>query len=207
MLANEFFDALPIRQFLRHGDGWRERVVGLNGDRLTFGLTEAAPVAALAHRLSDTADGDLVELCPAAAPIMAEIARRIASHGGAALIFDYGGWRSLGDTLQALRRHAFANPLETPGEADLTAHVDFEALARAAPGTAVSPLVTQGDWLTRLGIQMRAEVLARSLSGEALANHRAALHRLTAPEEMGTLFKTLALAPPGQPLPAGYHDA
>jgi len=135
LVANEFFDALPIRQIIRDGDAWRERQIGLENDQLTFGLSAPAPLTALAHRLEDTKDGDLVEFCPQANPILQSIAQRIDTQGGAALIFDYGDWRSLGDTLQALHAHDKVNPLHKPGQSDLTAHVDFEALIANLPCT------------------------------------------------------------------------
>ena len=203
LIANEFFDALPIRQFVRDGDGWRERMVGVEGDALAFGLSAPAPLAFLAHRLDDTQDGDLVEYCPALPAIGAEIGQRIATHGGAALIIDYGDWRSLGDTLQALRGNARANPLDAPGQADLTAHVDFEALAHAVAPARHSRLTTQGVFLERVGITARAQDLARHLTGPALDSHIAAHRRLTHPAEMGDLFKVMgvypkdALPPPG----------
>ncbi|MFN4098552.1 MAG: class I SAM-dependent methyltransferase [Pararhodobacter sp.] len=206
-VANEFFDALPIRQFRRAGGGWRELVVGLEGDRLTPGLTPAAPLAELAHRLADTAEGDVVELCPSARPVMQALAGRIARHGGAALIVDYGDWRSCGDTFQALENHAFADPFASPGHADLTAHVDFEALAQAAMPLQSSRLTGQGALLTALGIGARATRLAQGLSGESLRQHHAALRRLTDGAEMGTLFKALALVAPGAPLPPGFAPA
>jgi SAM-dependent MidA family methyltransferase len=204
LLANEFFDALPIRQFVRDGAGWRERQVGLAAGALAFGLSAPAPLAALAHRLADTGDGEVVEHCPALPPIAAEIGRRIAAHGGAALIVDYGGWRSRGDTLQAVRAHKYDDVLAHPGAADLTAHVDFEAIARASAPAAVTPMVPQGRLLERLGIGQRAEVLAAALTGTALASHRAALRRLTLPEEMGRVFQSLAIHPGHAPAPPGY---
>ncbi|WP_333828505.1 class I SAM-dependent methyltransferase [Pararhodobacter sp.] len=204
LVANEFFDALPIRQFQRDGALWRERVVGLRDGALVLGLTDPAPRSGLAHRLADTTPGDIVETCPASAPVMAALQTRIAAHGGAALIIDYGGWRSLGDTFQALRNHAFDDPLAHPGAADLTAHVDFEALARAAPLLTHSALMPQGALLRQLGIDARAGILARNLRGAALESHRAAHHRLTDAAEMGTLFKALALVAPGAPLPPGF---
>ncbi|WP_096786635.1 class I SAM-dependent methyltransferase [Rhodobacter sp. CZR27] len=203
LVANEFFDALPIRQFVRDGSGWRERMVGLQDGALAFGLGPETALAALAHRLEDTRQGEIVEFCPAAGAVMAAVAARIAAQGGAALVVDYGGWHSRGDTLQALQAHRFADPLACPGEADLTAHVDFEALAAAALpcGTACT---TQGDLLLALGIEQRARRLAQSLSGEALASHEAATRRLTDAAEMGTLFKALAVFPPQGPAPAGF---
>ncbi len=205
LVANEFFDALPIRQFLRDRGGWRERVIGLETtETLRFGLTDPTDVAALAHRHSETRDGDVVEICPAAAPIAGEIGRRIATHGGAALILDYGGMRSLGDTLQAVKAHAFADPLAEPGLADLTAHVDFGALATAATPAAATDVVPQGVLLGRLGIAARAAALAERLDGEARARHLAAWHRLTDPSEMGTVFKAIAFHPPAHPPPPGF---
>jgi SAM-dependent MidA family methyltransferase len=195
LIANEFFDALPIRQFQRSGNGWRERVVGLSGTSLTIGLTDAAPQSALVHRLEDTREGDLVETCAPAQSIASGIGAHIARHGGAALICDYGDWRSLGDTFQALRGHAVADPLEAPGKADLTAHVDFEALAQAADPACHSRLTTQGVFLERLGITARAQALAQNLSGTALESHIAAHRRLTHPDEMGSVFKVLGLFP------------
>jgi NADH dehydrogenase [ubiquinone] 1 alpha subcomplex assembly factor 7 len=201
LLANEFFDALPIRQFVRHPEGWQERVVGLSGDTLAFGLTSPAPFGPLEARLADTGPGEMVEVCPAAGPIMADLSARIDRHGGLALVVDYGGWGSRGDTLQALRGHAFADPLAEPGLADLTAHVDFRALAQAAQ--VPHRLVDQGSFLERLGITSRAQALAARLSGPALDAHVAAHRRLTHPSEMGSLFRVLALHAPGSPAPAG----
>lgn len=205
LLANEFFDALPIRQFTREGEGWSETMVGLKDGALALARAPAAPIGALAHRLADTAEGEVVETCPAAAPIAGEIAARIAAHGGAALLIDYGGWHSRGDTFQALMNHQTADPLARPGEADLTAHVDFEPLAEAArkAGAAASALTPQGVFLERLGITARAQSLAARLSDDALQSHIAAHRRLTHPEEMGTLFKALALYPHSGPVPPG----
>ena len=204
LLANEFFDALPIRQFVRTGLGWSERVVGLKGDRMAWGLLPPTAQPALSDRLPDTREGDVVETCPALPPIMGEVGRRIATNGGAALVIDYGDWRLTGDTFQAVARHAFADPLEAPGEADLTAHVDFETLARAAAPARATAMVDQGDLLERLGIGQRAQVLARGLEGERLAAHLAAHRRLTLPQEMGTLFKAMAFHPSSAPPPPGF---
>ncbi|MBY6066792.1 SAM-dependent methyltransferase [Leisingera aquaemixtae] len=204
LVANEFFDALPIRQFIRTGGHWSERRIGLADGALAFGLSPAAPQPALAHRLQDTSEGDLVELCEPAVPVTQAIAARIAAHGGGALIVDYGDWRALGDTLQALRAHEPAGPLQDPGQADLTAHVDFEALAMAAKtkGCGFTRLTPQGVFLERLGITDRARALAAPLQGAALDSLIAAHRRLTHPEEMGNLFKVLGLYPPqAAPLP------
>jgi SAM-dependent MidA family methyltransferase len=205
MVANEFFDALPVRQMERaEGEMWRERCVGVQKGALTLGLSEASPLPALAHRLEDTRPGDLVEFSPPAQAVAATLGTKIKARGGAAIVIDYGDWRSLGDTFQALQAHQSVEPLETPGRADLTAHVDFEALAMAAP-CAHSRLTPQGVFLERLGITERAQALAKGLSGEALTQHIAAHRRLTHPQEMGTLFKAMALYPEGATPPPGFE--
>jgi SAM-dependent MidA family methyltransferase len=204
LIANEFFDALPIRQFQRDGDGWRERMVGLENGRLTFGLSTAAPLAALSGRRADTQDGDIVETCPALPGIVAAIGQRIGNHGGAAIIIDYGALGAKGDTLQAVQGHAAANPLDAPGQADLTAHVDFAAIAAAAAPARASRMIAQGILLERLGIGARAAALARNLDGQALSDHNAAYRRLTHPAEMGDLFQAMALFPPAADVPPGF---
>lgn len=205
LVANEFFDALPIRQFVRDQDGWRERLVGETDGTLHFGLGATVPQPALDHRLEDTRDGDLVEICATAEAITQGIASRIAGHGGAALLIDYGDWRSLGDTFQAVRTHQMQETLSHPGAADLTAHVDFETLALAArtAGAAHSRLTPQGVFLERLGITARAQALAGNLSGAALDQLVEAHRRLTHPEEMGNLFKVLGLFPANTAPPPG----
>jgi NADH dehydrogenase [ubiquinone] 1 alpha subcomplex assembly factor 7 len=204
LLANEFFDALPVRQFVRAETGWQEQMVGLSDGRLAFGLAAAMTVEALEDQAATARIGHVVETNAAAQGIVRDVARRIAAHGGMGLIVDYGSWGSDGDTLQALRRHQKQSPLAYPGEADLTAHVDFAALARAAKGVAVTGLTPQGVLLERLGITARAQALAGSLSGAALENHIAAHHRLTHPNEMGSLFQALALYPADSPAPPGF---
>ncbi|WP_424965656.1 MULTISPECIES: class I SAM-dependent methyltransferase [unclassified Dinoroseobacter] len=207
LVGNEFFDALPIRQFQRTEEGWAERMVGVSDGALSLGLGPSDPRPELDHRRGDTTPGDLVETCAPARPIMTEIARRIATHGGAAYLIDYGGWHSLGDTLQAVRAHAPDPVLAHPGEADLTAHVDFEPLAQAAAeaGAHPAPLTPQGVFLEQLGITARAQALATRLSGAALDSHIAAHRRLTHPDEMGTLFKVLGVSPKDAPPLAGMR--
>lgn len=203
LVANEFFDALPIRQAQRSGNSWRERMVTRNGDQLSPALSAPVPLPMLTHRLDDTVEGDVVEFCPAGTRIAAHIGAQIAAEGGAALIVDYGDWRALGDTFQALRAHAPANPYDDPGSADLTAHVDFEALALAASPARHTRLTAQGVFLERLGIAQRATKLAEALQGAALEAHVAAHRRLTHPSEMGTLFKVMGLYPEGATPPPG----
>lgn len=204
VVANEFFDALPIRQFVRSKTHWRERQIGCDGGALIFGLSAETPQPALKDRLSDTKENDMVEYAPAAAPIMSELGARIDTYGGAGLLIDYGDWRSLGDTLQAVRHHQATGVLDHPGTSDLTAHVDFEALAQAVP-CAHTRLTPQGVFLERLGITQRAQQLAQNLSKEQLEQHIQAHRRLTHPEEMGNLFKVLGLFPHGKAPPAGLE--
>ncbi len=201
LVANEFLDALPIRQFQHGPEGWRERLVGLTEDTLTFGLSAPLPQVPDTPAFQNAPVGALVEDCLPARLIVANIAARIARSGGVALFIDYGDWRSQGDTLQALRSHRFADPLAHPGQADLTAHVDFEPLAALAPSHGYT---TQGAFLERLGISARAERLAANLTGAARESHLAAHRRLTDPQEMGSLFKVLALTSTDAPLPPGF---
>ena len=201
LIANELLDALPIRQFQHGPQGWQERLIGLRDDAVIFGLWAPLPQVPDTSAFRDAPKGALVEDCLPARQTFAEVVTRIAKAGGLAYWIDYGGWRSQGDTLQALRRHAFDAPLAHPGEADLTAHVDFEPLAALAPAFAYD---TQGTFLTRLGIDARAERLAQSLTGERLESHRAAHRRLTHPEEMGSLFKVLAITSADAPPPPGF---
>ncbi|EIE49436.1 class I SAM-dependent methyltransferase [Salipiger aestuarii] len=205
LIANEFFDALPVRQFIRAGEGWAERVVGLYEGALAFGLTEPAPQAALMPFLA-TPEGDLITTCAPAEGIVEDLGRRISSHGGAALVVDYGDWGAHGDTFQAVQSHTKVPPLAAPGQADLTAHVDFRALAAAAP-CAHTALVPQGVFLETLGITRRAQRLADGLTGAARDAHVAAHRRLTHPGEMGSLFKVLGFVPEGAPVPPGLLPA
>jgi SAM-dependent MidA family methyltransferase len=201
VIANEFFDALPIRQYQRGANHWQERQIGARDGALIWGLAPETPVDALTPRLAATEPGQIVERCAPAEAIAEDIGRRIAAHGGAALIIDYGDVESLGDTFQALSDHAYADALAAPGQADLTAHVAFDPLARAAAPARASALIQQGVFLERLGITARAQALATRLDGAALETHIAAHRRLTHPTQMGHLFKVLGLTPPGAPLP------
>ena len=205
LVANEFFDALPIRQFQRDGSGWRERMVGVSDGALGLGLSAPAPLAALEHRLADTKDGDLVELCPALPAIVGQIGGRIAKHGGVALVIDYGDWASLGDTLQALSQHETTNPFAAPGTADLTAHVDFAEVCRHATPAKFTRVTPQGVFLERLGITQRAQSLAKGMQGKELDTHIAAHRRLTHPDEMGRLFKVTGLYPATANPPPGLE--
>ncbi|MEE9428749.1 MAG: SAM-dependent methyltransferase [Paracoccaceae bacterium] len=205
LIANEFFDALPIRQFSRDDNGWREhQIVSVNG-KLSMGLSAPAPLGSLDHRLADTKSGDTVETRPSAEGFIQTVSERIAQYGGVALIIDYGDWRSLGDTFQAVKDHKAVSPLAEPGLADLTAHVDFEALVATLSDTQATPMVRQSDLLKSLGIDTRAQQLAANLEGDELESHNEAHRRLTHPLEMGTLFKAIAFYPKNAASPPGFE--
>jgi SAM-dependent MidA family methyltransferase len=186
LVANEFLDALPIRQHV----GGIERRVHVAAGGLAFDR-----------------DGEIVETSPAREEAVSSIATCLAAKGGVALFIDYGHERSAsGETLQAVRGHAFTAVLADPGEQDLTSHVDFEAVAHAArsSGACVTPLVTQGEWLIRLGIEARAQALSRANPDRA-DDVQSALERLTASDQMGRMFKILAIHSPDWPAPAGFE--
>jgi len=206
LIANEFFDALPIRQFTREGSMWRETCVAERDGQLTLGRATPAPIGALSSRLADTGDGDIVEICPMLSPIVDRVSTQIASHGGTAIFIDYGDWRSLGDTFQAVQNHESVDPMAQPGAADLTAHVDFEAIGLAAKSASACPsaMTTQRDLLASLGIQARATALASAMDGTELDAHHKAFERLTSDAEMGTLFKAIAIAASPTLLPPGF---
>jgi len=216
LIANEFFDALPVAQFEKTARGWCERHV-----TLAHGATIEAPcfVPILSPQplnlpdmphLSAAPIGSVAESTPAALAIAEILGERIAKDGGATLIVDYGHAQSgFGDTFQAMRAHGFANPYENPGEADLTAHVDFAALADAARkgGAEVHGPVEQGHFLRGLGIEARAARLQLNASKEMGETIAGQLERLTSGNGMGTLFKVLALTPPGASKPAGFEES
>jgi len=275
VIANEFFDALPIHQFVRTAEGWAERMVGIDdAGKLTFGLRPAThvgdhpPQASLttapqskryylprkggeeAGEAQDSSPaseaegrnrgsasplageagfprfaeqtgveireggpavmtGTVVETSPAATAIMQAIAGRVAEHGGAGLFIDYGyQGPASGDTLQAVRRHRYDDPLAAPGEADLTAHVDFAALSRAATkaGAVPRPVMTQEAFLARLGIMERAARLGAGKDAATQMAIEASVERLCGPKAMGELFKVLAIAEPGLALPVFDDD-
>lgn len=186
LVANEFLDALPIRQYVA---GMERRVV-IQGGGLAFDR-----------------DGEIVEVSPAREHAVRLVAKRLLTNGGVALFIDYGHEKSAsGDTLQAVRRHRFSPLLDSPGEQDLTSHVDFEIVAEAArdEGALVTSLVTQGQWLNRLGLAGRAEALAKA-NPEQADSIASSLERLTAADQMGELFKVIAIHSPDWPTPAGFQ--
>lgn len=217
VFANEFFDALPVRHYIRTPNGWCERHVGLDAcGRLAFGL-DAMPELTIQ---AAAPNGTVLEIGAAAYRAAADLATRLAVEGGAALIIDYGhSETSFGETLQALRDHRRVHPLGDPGEADLTAHVDFAALARAARACAAAVFgpVPQSRFLSRLGIFERAASLKRRANPRQAVDIDGALLRLVGARPMigaggsqvpgmGTLFKVMAMTQPGLPVPVGFHD-
>jgi SAM-dependent MidA family methyltransferase len=186
LVANEFLDALPVRQFV---SGLERHVIVVGGG------------------LAFDRDGEIVETSPARDEAVGAIAGCVVQHGGAALLIDYGHEEPRpGETLQAVRGHRFAAVLDRPGEQDLTAHVDFAAIRRVAgeAGAGVTSVVRQGEWLKRLGAEARAEALAQANPARA-DDIRLALERLTAADQMGELFKVVAVHSPGWPAPAGFE--
>jgi SAM-dependent MidA family methyltransferase len=198
LVANEFFDALPVRQFEYRRGSWHERVVGLDDDgTLVFGLVRSDLARA-------GGEGDIVEIAPARQAIARELGVRLARSGGAALIIDYGHLRTApGDTLQALKAHRPVPVLEAPGSSDLTAHVDFEALVAAfaeGGGSAHGPL-TQRQFLLAMGIEQRMAALAAGADAAAAARLARQEERLAGRTAMGNLFKVLAVTAPGLAAP------
>lgn len=206
VVANEFFDALPIRQFIRKTDGWHERLVGLIEGKRAFGLSPTPiPNDTMPSAIADAEEDSLFEVCFAGSEVMSRLAKVVAKHGGSILAIDYGYARTqTGDTLQGVRNHAFADVLDAPGEVDLSAHVDFGALAAVAleVGLSVQPLATQGEFLTRLGIAERAAALAGANPGSA-EDIRLAHDRLVGKSQMGDLFKVFCAHSPGL-VPPGF---
>ena len=208
LVANEFLDALPVHQLVRTAQGWVERRVGLVGDG-SLAFVQEVGLSPLGRSLPDAAPGTVAEVSPARAELARRVGERIAGAGGVALLIDYGASASgpTGDTLQAVRGHARADPLAAPGAADLSAQVDFKALAEAARdgGAGVFGPVPQGTFLRAFGIEARALQLLERARPDQRRELRAGLFRLTDPAAMGELFKVLVLARPGDPPPPGFH--
>jgi NADH dehydrogenase [ubiquinone] 1 alpha subcomplex assembly factor 7 len=205
IIANEFFDALPVRQYVRRGDRWHERKIAIDGELFCFTAdSKAAPDQLIPARLHNAPEGAVFEFSDEALSLAQEIASRVLETGGVALIIDYGHDRSgLADTFQAVKQHAYADPLAQPGEADLTCHVDFAALAHAARsrGAMVHGPVSQRQFLTGLGIRERADRLKRATANAARMID-SGVERLVGETQMGSLFKVIGFSPPvAAPLP------
>ncbi len=207
VVANEFLDALPLDQFVLTPEGWRERLVGLDGEgRFVFGLS-AEPERQIARAAPQ---GAVLEQPLAALETVAMVARHVAAEGGAGLFIDYGAAQTgFGDTLQAMRQHGFVDPLAEPGDADLTVHVDFARMAQAglAAGATAHGPATQRDFLLALGLEQRVAALSRRATPEQARTLAAGANRLVeagTATDMGQLFKVLALADPRLPLLPGF---
>jgi SAM-dependent MidA family methyltransferase len=206
IVANEFFDALPIRQLLRTREGWRERVVTTEGGRFLPAVGQVPMDAAVPPLLRMQPPGTILESCPSGSAIMGDLAATLARQGGAMLTIDYGYPATApGDTLQAMKAHAHVDPFADVGEVDLTAHVDFGALGAVArsAGLRVSGPVGQGAFLRALGLDQRCEALMTGQAGQAdvIASQR---DRLAGDKQMGQLFKVMATSAPAWPVPEGF---
>ena len=213
LIANEFFDALPVDQYVRTDHGWRPVRIAVDGGSGGLGFDRAgAPVDAgsvIPRAMRDAPPGSICEVGRRREAVAREIGARLAAHGGAALIVDYGPARSApGDSLQAVRGHRYVDVLAEPGEADLTAHVDFQAIAEAAEsaGARAHGPVPQGVFLERIGIAARAgRLMDATGDGDRAGQITGACRRLTDPAQMGALFKALAITHPAHPVPAGFE--
>lgn len=208
LVANEFFDALPIRQFAWDGDAWRERLVGCEDDAFAFVAgPPGLPPNATPPDAADPPEGAILEVSTEREDAATAIARQVVASGGAALLIDYGhGTSKLGDSLQAIRDGQPADPLAMPGAADITSHVDFASLGRAAGKAGARPWgpVDQGAFLLALGAEARAEALKRRADAAGAAEIDRAVRRLLHPLAMGSLFKAMAITPPTSPPPPGF---
>jgi NADH dehydrogenase [ubiquinone] 1 alpha subcomplex assembly factor 7 len=206
VVANEFLDALPIHQIIKTEDGWRQRVVDWVEGRFVPAAGKLVPLAIIPAPFLDAPVGSIIETSPDAIDIARQLAQRIGEQSGAALFIDYGyDGPAIGDSLQAVANHSFADPFDNPGEQDLTVHVDFTTLAEMAElcGVSVHQAMEQGEWLKRLGLAERAQALVDA-QPERSSEVEAAFHRLTAPEAMGRLFRVMALTSSDWPVPSGF---
>lgn len=207
IVGNEFLDALPVRQLVRAAEGWRERMVGLSGDDFVFVIGRQPMDAAVPGEWRAARQGAIIETSPASAAVTYEIAGRLAAQGGCALLIDYGHADLRGgSTLQAVKAHRKVDPFSAPGQADLTAHVDFATLARVAQSRGVQWMgtVEQGAWLRALGIDTRAEALALRAPHYRVELAQAK-DRLVGDDQMGKLFKVMGLAGAGWPMGVGFE--
>ncbi len=207
VIANEFFDALPIRQHVQTEEGLKERLINWDEEKGGLVFVQEVSGPSLATGDGTIEVGTVMESCAVAKQIMHTLATHIKTHGGAAIIIDYG---YLGeghkDTLQAVKNHLFHPVLQEPGQADITAHVDFTSLMEVAAdaGAGVHGLVEQGKFLTRLGAEMRAHKLLQSATEDQATQIISGLKRLIDPAQMGDLFKVMAVTADKQMVPAGF---
>lgn len=207
-IANEFFDALPIHQFQKTENSWQEKYVTVENDKLAFCWCDnlSKDCLPLLERYNNATPDTILEISPDSIAVIETLANHIKNHGGTGLIIDYGYFQGSGDSLQAMKHHRYHDPLETPGEADLTSHVNFAALIKTALECGINAYgnVTQGQLLTALGIQVRAQMLCQKTTPDQQQTILNDMHRLIAEEEMGSLFKCMALTPPNTEPPYGF---
>ncbi|MFM9853986.1 MAG: class I SAM-dependent methyltransferase [Sphingomonadaceae bacterium] len=206
VVANEFFDALPVHQLIKHEGMWHQRLIGCQDDAFVPMIGNPVPVDIIPDTLRDSPDASVIESSPACVAIMRALTERIVRQGGVMLIIDYGyKGPAIGDTLQAVKTHQVANPFTNPGEQDLTAHVDFETLAAACElgGARVLGPVGQGQWLTRLGLAERTVALI-AVSPDRADDFAGQRDRLASGNGMGDLFKVMAVTAPSWPEPDGF---
>ncbi|MCH2546866.1 MAG: SAM-dependent methyltransferase [Alphaproteobacteria bacterium] len=218
VIGNEFFDALPIEQYVAEKKGFRERIIVRDAEdenKLAFDVADTfyrrLPTQFPRIKASEMRAGSVIEICPAAQELMKTITDRIVSTGGAALFIDYGysaplgqAYHVRGDTLQAVRKHKYHNVLENPGQADITAHVDFTSLCEiaVAAGGYVPPIMTQADFLLRMGGETRVKQLCVNAHNKQICEDIVkAFMRLVNEQDMGNLFKVMAVMPAGIPAP------
>jgi len=215
-IGNEFFDALPIHQFVKTNEGWRERMINCkpSSQTLEFALSPPVSLPKILHKktikkIQEAPLGAVYEYCPTAIDITTQISERIAEHNGAALFIDYGYYENqLNDTFQAVKKHQYHCPLSDIGEADLTAHVDFSTLANTASQYNIRAQgnCTQKDFLHMMGIDLRSSALMQQANKKQQQDITTAVTRLTSPTQMGTLFKCLALTHSDHPPAYGFAD-
>jgi NADH dehydrogenase [ubiquinone] 1 alpha subcomplex assembly factor 7 len=209
LVANEFLDALPIRQFIYTLEGWQERGVELIDGEYVWATRAADNPPHVPPYLPAPIPGNMLETCPDMDLVLGEIAQRLKQYAGSALLIDYGyGVQDYGDTFQAVSGHEYADTLENPGEQDLTAHVNFAAIENFGQkeNLQVAGPTGQGEFLMRLGLQHRADKLIENTASPAdKLEVIEAAYRLTSPDEMGSLFKVICLSSPHLPPPEGFH--
>jgi len=212
LVANEFFDALPIVQFTKMKKGWRENIIRLDEEgNLEFGILEkkTKPCKLVPEEFDDAKVGDFYEMSPYSIEVIEKISEHIKKHDGAALIIDYGYFKNeLADTFQSVKAHKYHNPLKTPGEADLTAHVNFPNLQKVAIKKGVNAYanVTQGELLVSLGIGIRAKAIMEKLNGRDKDVFGDAIKKLISVDEMGSLFKCMAIMRQDRDVPYGFYS-
>lgn len=209
IIGNEFLDALPIRQWIKADDEWRQVCVDVLDGQFRCVPGAVVDTSEIPEVFQSAANGSIYETSPVTQDIVATLSKRLSKSGGAALLIDYGHSESgMGNTLQAVKNHKYADPLANPGQQDLTAHVDFMAVARTATGVGARSWgpITQGDLLERLGISARATSLLATATKEQAVELATARQRLTAPGGMGRLFKAIAICHPDAPAPPGFEE-